>query len=206
MMETTTTYDNIDVKPNPIGRSTPLVSGLAADTGEDQFTVAAKLDAEIREEEKKRMMNPRGYAAETDPLDVVKSAYKETKVELLHPELDIVDDKPTTDEQAAGADQFSVDEMNNWDTAAEWANAQQPDDDNISGESFAMNEPLDAGSVNGDSDMTNQSLDFMNSIEPTPEQAGPEVDVVPDAEGDMGGDGENNDFEEDPSANLGDEI
>lgn len=206
MMENTTTYDNIDVKPNPIGKSTPLVAGLAADTGEDQFTVAAKLDAEIRDEEKKRMMNPRGYAAETDPLDVVKSAAKETKVELLHPELDIVDDKPTTDEQAAGADQFSVDEMNNWDTAAEWANAQQPDDDSISGESFAMNEPLDAGSVNGDSDMTNQSLDFMNSIEPTPEQAGPEVDVVPDAEGDMGGAGESNDFEEDPSANLGDEI
>jgi hypothetical protein len=69
-----------------------------------------------------------------------------------------------------------------------------------------MNEPLDAGSVNGDSDMTNQSLDFMNSIEPTPEQAGPEVDVVPDTEGDMGAEGENNDFEEDPSANLGDEI
>lgn len=201
-----TTDDSIDIKPNPISTDTPLAGTLAAETGEDQFTVAAKLDAEIRAEEEKRMMNPGAYAFINTPYDVVKSAAKKTQVELKHPEVDIVDDKPTTSEQAPGADQFSVDEMNNWDNAAAWANSQQPNDDDITGMGIAMNEPVNAGEVNGDSDITNQSLDFINSFEPTPEQPGPEVDVVPDAEGGTGDMGEVAPPEEDPSELEGDGI
>ena len=204
MIENTTSYDNIDIKPNPIGKSTPLISALSAETGEDQFTVAAKLDSKIREEEMDRMMNPTGYASESEPFDIVRDAAQETRVEGKHPELDIVDDKPTTDEQAPGADQFSANQVDQWDAVSDWANAQQPDDTDISAENFAMNDPLDAGSVNGDSDMTNQSLDFMNSIEPTPEPQGPEVDLVPDEEG--ADTGEVNEEEEDPTLVAGDEI
>ncbi|MBO6034100.1 MAG: hypothetical protein J6Q22_22175 [Prevotella sp.] len=204
MIENTTSYDNIDIKPNPIGKSTPLISALSAETGEDQFTVAAKLDSKIREEEMDRMMNPTGYASESEPFDIVRDAAQQTRVEGKHPELDIADDQPTTDEQAPGADQFSANQVDQWDAVSEWANAQQPDDTDISAENFAMNDPLDAGSVNGDSDMTNQSLDFMNSIEPTPEPQGPEVDLVPDEEG--ADTGEVNEAEEDPTLVAGDEI
>jgi hypothetical protein len=58
--------------------------------------------------------------------------------------------------------------------------------------------------------MTNQSLDMINSIQPTPEQPGPEVDVVPD--GEVAGDdtgavaGEGEQVEEDPSLVAGDAI
>lgn len=204
MIENTTSYDNIDIKPNPIGKSTPLISALSAETGEDQFTVAAKLDSKIREEEMDRMMNPTGYASESEPFDIVRDAAQQTRVEGKHPELDIADDQPTTDEQAPGAEQFSSNQVDQWDAVSEWANAQQPDDTDISAENFANNDPLDAGSVNGDSDMTNQSLDFMNSIEPTPEPQGPEVDLVPDDEG--ADTGEVNEAEEDPTLVAGDEI
>lgn len=202
--------DTLDFSVNPLRSGTPIAGTLAAQTGESQGTVAAKLDAQIREEQQKRMMNPSAYVNINTPYDVVKDAAKKVKVDLMHPEMDIPEDKPTTTEQAPGANQFSVDEMNDWDTAAEWANSMNPETDDISGMGIAMNEPVDAGSVNGDSDMTNQSLDMINSIQPTPEQPGPEVDVVPDGEvagddtGEVAGEGEQ--VEEDPSLVAGDAI
>jgi hypothetical protein len=199
--------NDIVIKPNPLSSGTPVASDLASITGMDQGTVAAKLDSEIRSEQDKRMMDPAAYSNVNDPYDVVKTAAETVKVELMHPELDITDDKDATTEQAEGANEFSVDEMNNWDTAAEWANSLYPDDDDISGESIASNELITAGSVNGDKDMTNQSLDFINSIEPTAETQGPEIDVVPDEGGGaMDNTGDSNNDEEDPSLIAGDEI
>lgn len=189
---------DIVIKPNPLSSGTPVAADLAAMTGVDQGTVAAKLDAEIRAEQDRRLMYPAAYSNVNDPYDVVKTAAETVKVELLNPELDISAENGTSDEQAEGADAFSVDDMNDWDTAAEWANSLYPNDDDITGASIASNEPVDAGAVNGDADMTNRSLDFMNSIEPTPVQPGPEVDVVPDDvdEGEK----------EDPSEVAGDAI
>lgn len=189
---------DIVIKPNPLSSGTPVAADLAAMTGVDQGTVAAKLDAEIRAEQDRRLMDPAAYSNVNDPYDVVKTAAETVKVELLNPELDISAENGTSDEQAEGADAFSVDDMNDWDTAAEWANSLYPNDDDITGASIASNEPVDAGAVNGDADMTNRSLDFMNSIEPTPVQPGPEVDVVPDDvdEGEK----------EDPSEVAGDAI
>lgn len=175
---------DIVIKANPLSSGTPVASDLAAISGVDQGTVAAKLDSEIRQEQDQRMMDPAAYANVNDPYDVVKTAAEKVKVDLMNPELQVSDDKEGgTTEQAPGANEFSAADLNDWDTAAEWANSLYPNDEDISGSDIAMNEPINAGSVNGDSDMTNQSLDFMNSIEPTPEQPGPEVDVVPGAEG-----------------------
>ena len=66
------------------------------------------------------------------------------------------------------------------------------------------NGTVNAGSVNGDTDMTNQSLDFVNSIEPTPEPQGPDVDLVPDEEVTVDDVLEEN--EKDPTLVAGDEI
>lgn len=192
----------IDIPANPLSSGAPVAGDLAATTGESQGTVAAMLNAQIREEQTNRMMNPSAYGNVSEPYDVVKAAAEKVKVELMHPERDF-DDKPTTTEQAPGAQEYSVDEMNDMDTAAEWANSMYPNDDNITGETIAEDGTVDAGSVNGDADMTNQSLDFVNSIEPTPEPQGPEVDLVPDEESAADVVEEN---EEDPTLVAGDEI
>lgn len=200
------------IKANPLSSGTPVASDLAAISGMDQGTVAAKLDSEIRQEQDRRMMDPAAYSNVNDPYDVVKTAAETVKVELMNPELDVsADNKPTTTEQAPGANEFSASELNDMDSVAELANSIYPDDEDITGASIAMNEPVSPGSVNGDSDMTNQSLDFINSIEPTPEVPGPEVDVVPDSEGtgavegtgEVGGDGQE---ENDPALAAGGEI
>ena len=194
----------IDIPANPLSSGAPVAGDLAATTGESQGTVAAMLNAQIREEQTNRMMNPSAYGNVSEPYDVVKSAAEKVKVELMHPEREFSDDKPTTTEQAPGAQEYSVEEMNDLDTAADWANSMYPDDDDITGETIAENGTVDAGSVNGDADMTNQSLDFVNSIEPTPEPQGPDVDLVPDEEG--ADTGEVNEEEEDPTMVAGDEI
>lgn len=193
----------IDIPANPLSSGAPVAGDLAATTGESQGTVAAMLNAQIREEQTNRMMNPSAYGNVSEPYDVVKSAAEKVKVELMHPEREFSDDKPTTNEQAPGAQEYSIDEMNDLDTAADWANSMYPDDDDITGETIAENGTVDAGSVNGDADMTNQSLDFVNSIEPTPEPQGPEVDLVSDEEG---GDTGEVIEEEDPTMVAGDDI
>lgn len=208
--------ENIVIKPNPLSSGTPVAADLAAITGVDQGTVAAKLDAEIRQEQDRRMMDPAAYSNVNDPFDVALTAAENTKAELLNPEFNVDKDKATTSEQAAGANEFSADDLNDWGTATEWANSLYPDDDDISVSSIANDEQITPGSVNGDSDMTNQSLDFMNSIEPTPDVPGPEVDVVPNDEGAAGAGGEGDaaggdaggvvDENEDPSEVAGDAI
>jgi len=207
---------NIVIKPNPLSSGTPVAADLAAITGVDQGTVAAKLDAEIRQEQDRRMMDPAAYSNVNDPYDVALTAAENTKVELMNPELNVDKDKSTTSEQADGANEFSADDLNDWETATDWANSLYPDDDDISVSSIANDEQITPGSVNGDSDLTNQSLDFMNSIEPTPEAPGPEVDVVPNDAGaggeggDVGGTGGDVggvvDENEDPSEVAGDGI
>lgn len=194
----------IDIPANPLSSGAPVAGDLSATTGESQGTVAAMLNAKIREEQTNRMMNPSAYANVSEPYYVVKSAAEKVKVELMHPEREFSDDKPTTTEQAPGAQEYSVDEMNDLDTAAEWANSMYPDDDNITAETIAENGTVNAGSVNGDADMTNQSLAFVNSIEPTPEPQGPDVDLVPDEEVTVDDVLEEN--EKDPTLVAGDEI
>ena len=49
---------SIIIKPNPLSSGTPVAADLAAITGEDQGTVAAKLDAQIRQEQDDMMMDP----------------------------------------------------------------------------------------------------------------------------------------------------
>lgn len=197
------------IHANPLSSGTPIAGDLAAITGMDQGTVAAKLDAEIREEENRRMMDPNAYANVDSPYEVVKSAAEKVKAELMHPEMEISDEpNATTTEQAPGANEFSAQDMNDWDTAAEWANSMNPSNDDMTGASLAPNDTVDAGSVNGDEDMTNQSLDFVNSFEPTPEPQGPEVDVVPDDNA-AGGEpvvGDEGQVQEDPSMVAGDSI
>lgn len=194
----------IDIPANPLSSGAPVAGDLSATTGESQGTVAAMLNAKIREEQTNRMMNPSAYVNVSEPYDVVKSAAEKVKVELMHPEREFSDDKPTTTEQAPGAQEYSVDEMNDLDTAAEWANSMYPDDDNITAETIAENGTVNAGSVNGNADMTNQSLAFVNSIEPTPEPQGPDVDLVPDEEVTVDDVLEEN--EKDPTLVAGDEI
>lgn len=201
--------EDIVIKANPLSSGTPVVSDLAGLSGVDQGTVAAKLDAEIRSEQDKRMMSPGSYDNMNEPYDVVKYAAEKVKADLMHPEVEFSDDvNPSTTEQAPGANEFSAMDMNNWDEVADWANSMNPENNDLTGATIGMNEQADAGSVNGDSDMTNQSLDFINSIEPTPEQPGPEVDVVPNADETEPVDetGEVTEGEEDPSESAGDGI
>lgn len=192
--------EDIVIKANPLSSGTPVVSDLAALTGVDQGTVAAKLDAEIRSEQDKRMMSPGSYDNMSEPHDVVNYAAENVKAELMHPEVDAL----------------SAIDVNNWDEVADWANSMNPENNDLTGATIAMNEQGGAGagagggagSVNGDSDITNQSLDFINSIEPTPEQPGPEVDVVPNTDDTEPVDetGEVTEGEEDPSESAGDGI
>ena len=199
--------EDIVIKANPLSSGTPLVSDLAALSGVDQGTVAAKLDAEIRSEQDKRMMSPGSYDNMSEPSDVVQYAAEKVKADLMLPEVEFSDDvNPSTTEQAPGANEFSA--MDNWDEVADLANSINPENNDMAGATIGMNEQADAGSVNGDSDMTNKSLDFINSIEPTPEQPGPEVDVVPNADDTEPVDetGEVTEGEEDPSESAGDGI
>ena len=194
--------EDIVIKANPLSSGTPVVSDLAALSGVDQGTVAAKLDAEIRSEQDKRMMSPGSYDNMSEPYDVVNYAAEKVKAEVTHPEVDAL----------------SAIDVNNWDEVADWANSMNPENNDLTGATIAMNEQggagagagagADAGSVNGDSDITNQSLDFINSIEPTPEQPGPEVDVVPNTDDTEPVDetGEVTEGEEDPSESAGDGI
>lgn len=200
--------NTIVVKSNPLSNGTPLVDDLSAMSGMDQGTVAAKLDAEIREEENRRMMNPSRYPDVENPSEVVKAAAENTRAEINHPEMNLSEEPtPTTTEQAPGAGDFSAQDMNDFDKAAEWANSMYPSNDDITGAELAENNEPNAGSVNGDSDITNQSLDFVNSIEPTPEPQGPEVDVVPDDETSVANDAAGAEpVEEDPSMVAGDSI
>lgn len=191
--------EDIVIKANPLSSGTPVVSDLAALSGVDQGTVAAKLDAEIRSEQDKRMMSPGSYDNMSEPYDVVNYAAEKVKAEVMHPEVDAL----------------SAIDVNNWDEVANWANSMNPENNDLTGATIAMNEQGGAGasaggagSVNGDSDITNQSLDFINSIEPTPEQPGPEVDVVPNTDDTEPVDetGEVTEGEEDPSESAGDGI
>ena len=138
----------------------------------------------------------------SEPYDVVNYAAEKVKAEVTHPDVDAL----------------SAIDVNNWDEVADWANSMNPENNDLTGATIAMNEQggagagagagADAGSVNGDSDITNQSLDFINSIEPTPEQPGPEVDVVPNTDDTEPVDetGEVTEGEEDPSESAGDGI
>lgn len=201
--------ENIVIKPNPLSSGTPVAADLAAITGVDQGTVAAKLDAEMRQEQDRRMMDPAAYSNVNDPYDVALASAENTKADLLNPALNVEKDKATTSEQAADANAFRADDLDDWEKATEIANSFYPDDDDITVSSIANDEQINPGSVNGDSDLTNQSLDFINSIEPTPEAPGPEVDVVPNDEGDAGAGGDVGgvvDENEDPSEVAGDGI
>lgn len=192
---------SIIIKPNPLSSGTPVAADLAAITGEDQGTVAAKLDAQIRQEQEDMMMDPGAYANVNDPFTIVKTAAEKVKFDLANPEKsDSDEEKPTTTDQAEGADLFSAD-MNNLEDATQWANEQFPMPDQQPSEGTP-----DAGAVNGDSDITNQSLDMINSIEPTPEQPGPEVDLVSDGEGPASDEEVPDDIKNDPTFVLGDEI
>ena len=64
----------IDIPANPLSSGAPVAGDLAATTGESQGTVAAMLNAQIREEQTNRMMNPSAYGNVSEPYDVVKAA------------------------------------------------------------------------------------------------------------------------------------
>jgi len=197
------------VNANPLSSGTPVAATLSTITGMDQGTVAAKLDAEIRDEENRRMMNPSAFPELDSPYEVAKTSMKNVRAELLNPEMDLSKEpSATTTEQAPGASEFSAQTMDDLDAIADVANSINPDPyDDISGADIAMNQQSDPSSVNGDSDLTNQSLDFINSIEPTPDQPAPEVDLVQGEE--TTGDNqetEDNQIEDDPNMALGGEI
>lgn len=199
---------DVVIKANPLSSGTPVAADLSAITGMDQGTVAAKLDSEIREEENRRMMSPGSYSTVDSPYEVTKTAAENVRAELMHPEMELSEEpNATTSEQAPGAAEFSAQDMNDWDTIADVANSMNPDpSDDISGLDIAMNTQTTPGSVNGDEDMTNQSLDFINSIEPTPEVPGPEVDVVPNTEGTVDETAQNAEYDQDPANAVGGEI
>jgi len=197
------------VNANPLSSGTPVAATLSTITGMDQGTVAAKLDAEIRDEENRRMMNPSAFPELDSPYEVTKTSMKNVRAELLNPEMDLSNEpSATTTEQAPGASEFSAQTMDDLDAIADVANSINPDPyDDISGADIAMNQEADPSSVNGDSDLTNQSLDFINSIEPTPDQPAPEVDLVQGEE--TTGDNQktdDNQIEDDPNMALGGEI
>ena len=169
------TGDDIIIKPTPLSSGRPVESDLAALTGIDQGTVSAKLDAEVRKQTEDRMMNPTAYTLVNDPYDVQRSAAETVKEQLINPQYDIKPDSEMTDEQAQGSDAFSAGEMSDIDDVAQMANSIYPDDADDNAASIINDDfytghgksPDDtAGSVNSNSDMTNTSLDMINSIQP----------------------------------------
>lgn len=81
--------NDVVVNANPLSSGTPVAAALSAITGMDQGTVAAKLDAEIRDEENRRMMNPSAFPELDSPYEVTKTSMKNVRAELLNPEMDL---------------------------------------------------------------------------------------------------------------------
>ena len=167
--------DAIIIKPTPLSSGRPVESDLAALTGIDQGTVSAKLDAEVRKQTEDRMMNPTAYTLINDPYDVQRSAAETVKEQLMNPQYDIKADSELTDDQAPGSGEFSAGEMSDIDDVAQMANSIYPDDEDDNAASMINDDFYTgkgkstddtAGSVNNDSDMTNTSLDMINSIQP----------------------------------------
>lgn len=146
------TPDNTFVPDGPLAPDNTLEKSLSLKSGIDRGTIRGMLNAEEAKEKRKQLENPHKYAYVKNMEDITTTAINNVKRDIeKSPSPD--DISGGTTEQAPGHEDFDMDSM---DGVAAYGNQVNPELDDGD---------VDAGSVNGDADMNNTSLDTINSID-----------------------------------------